>query len=715
MRGNRGIGCVLTSSFAIVAVVIASSVTSATDGSQTKQPFGAASLVRQQASPTPAPATYAAQPESVRFGGANRSLRTLNGSPHIVMTKDNTSLDAAIALLADAPDDVWRSAIYGFVANVDDTTIARLRTLPGVIAIERDAPLSHTGEQVGAPWGLDRIDQRTLPLDGTYSYAHTGQGVDAYVVDSGLWFTHVEFTGRIGTGAYYDFADGFGPWDCDGHGTHVAGTLGGATHGIAKDVTIIPVKVFSCDGRTDNSILIGAIEWIINDHVAGQPAVANFSLGGPATSADLPLEAALEALIADGVTVVVSAGNSALPSCGFSPARVPAAITVAASNSDDDDADFSNYGSCNDIFAPGVGIMSAWAFADDHTAQSDGTSMAAPHVAGAAALVLEASPTATPAQVWEAIDAASTKGELSECCGDPDKLLYVGAPAPPATTPTTTTTPPTTAPPTTSTPPSGPPSSPPQLAPLVPARLLETRPGLPTADSQYAGIGRRPNGSTTTIRINGRNAIPPDATAVMLNVTAVAPSAPGFLTVFPCDQPQPNASHVNYNAGDVIPNAVLAKTSNSGDICIYTVAETDILIDATGYVPAGGSPIPLVPARLLETRPGLPTADSQYAGIGRRPNGSTTTIRINGRNAIPPDATAVMLNVTAVAPSAPGFLTVFPCDQPQPNASHVNYNAGDVIPNAVLAKTSNSGDICIYTVAETDILIDATGYVSPTG
>jgi subtilisin family serine protease len=193
-------------------------------------------------------------------------------------------------------------------------------------------------------------------------------------------------------------------------------------------VTIVPVRVFECSQSTSLSIVLAGIDWVIADHPAGRPAVVNMSLGGGASDV---LDAAVTAMINDGITVVVSAGNDAAPSCNQSPARVPAAITVAASTTDDDDADFSNFGPCNDLFAPGVDITSASYLSDTGTAVMNGTSMASPHVAGAAALILERSPTATPAQVWAAIDADTTKGVLTECCGDPDKLLHVVTPTDP--------------------------------------------------------------------------------------------------------------------------------------------------------------------------------------------------------------------------------------------------------------------------------------------
>ncbi len=246
---------------------------------------------------------------------------------------------------------------------------------------------------------------------------------------------------------------------------------------------------------------------------------------------------------------------------------------------------------------------------------------------------------------------------------------------------------------------------------VVPARLLETRPGQTSVDGQFQGIGRQPAGATVELTVAGRGGVPADATAVMLNVTAVLPDGPGFLTVWSCGDIRPVASSVNYGPGSVVPNAVLAKVGTGGKVCIYTSSAADILADVNGYVVGAGSPAPVVPARLLETRPGQTTVDGQFQGIGRQPANATVELTVAGRGGVPGDATAVMLNVTAVFPGGPGFLTVWPCGQPRPLASSVNYGPGSVVPNAVLAKVGTGGRVCIYTLAPADILADVNGYV----
>ena len=256
---------------------------------------------------------------------------------HLVRTVDEVSLANAVAQLTangSTPVDVWDDALFGLVVDLDADGAAFAISLPGVVGFEVDSSISleefglgesasaSVPDQLGAtqtnpPWGLDRIDQRSLPLDSSYTAVGTGSGVTAYVLDSGLWFSHSEFTGRTGPGAYQDFGDGTGAWDCNGHGTHVAGTIGGSNYGVAKAVTISTVKVLDCDGTTSAAILVAGINWVVSNHLPGAPAVANMSVGGAASAT---IDAAVQGLIADGVTVVAAAGNEEAPTCGVSPA-----------------------------------------------------------------------------------------------------------------------------------------------------------------------------------------------------------------------------------------------------------------------------------------------------------------------------------------------------------------------------------------------------------
>ncbi|MDQ3288425.1 MAG: S8 family peptidase [Pseudomonadota bacterium] len=314
---------------------------------------------------------------------------------------------------------VYGHALAGFAVDASEQNVARLLNDPRVEYVEEDSMVYPTTTQSGATWGLDRVDQRDRPLNGTYIYTPTASNVRVYVIDSGILASHTQFGGRVLAGATA-ISDGRGSSDCNGHGTHVAGTIGGSTWGVAKAVKLVPVRVFGCTGGSANSTIISGIDWVRANAV--RPAVANMSLGGGASSAT---DTATNNLINSGVTVVVAAGNDNANACNYSPARVANAITVGSTSSNDYRSSFSNYGSCVNIFAPGSSIKSAWYTSTSATNTISGTSMASPHVAGAAALYLSGNTGASPATVRSALYNKSTTGRLySIGSGSPNRLLY---------------------------------------------------------------------------------------------------------------------------------------------------------------------------------------------------------------------------------------------------------------------------------------------------
>jgi subtilisin family serine protease len=374
---------------------------------------------------TAATPAMAAEPAgAIREAG---SPDAIEGS-YIVVLKDGTTstIGTRAGKLAEKYDgrveEVYAKVLKGFEAKIAAGDAARLAADPAVAYVEQNQVIRLADTQTNATWGLDRIDQAGLPLSTTYTYPNTASSVHAYIIDTGILTTHGQFGGRAVSG--YDFVDSDSDaTDCNGHGTHVAGTVGGRTYGVAKAVQLVGVRVLDCEGSGTTAGVISGVNWVTSNAI--KPAVANMSLGGTASTT---LDTAVSNSIAAGITYAVAAGNDNANASTYSPARVASAITVGATTSTDARASYSNYGSSLDIFAPGSSITSAWYTGTSATSTISGTSMASPHVAGAAALVLQANPSYTPAQVSSALTGAAVSGKVtSPGTGSPNLLLQVGS------------------------------------------------------------------------------------------------------------------------------------------------------------------------------------------------------------------------------------------------------------------------------------------------
>jgi subtilisin family serine protease len=376
-----------------------------------------------------APATAAPATAKIRDAGTASVVK----NSFVVVLKDSSAVRSrgvpatATALTSRYGGRVGRtysSALRGFELSVTESAAEEMAADPAVAYVQRNGIYRIQATQSNPPWGLDRIDQRNLPLSSTYTYSQTAPAVHAYIIDTGIRFGHSQFGGRAVSG-WDSISNDADASDCQGHGTHVAGTVGGSTYGVAKNVQLVGVRVLDCGGGGTTASVTAGIDWVTANAV--KPAVANMSLGG---GADATIDAAVNRSIASGVTYAIAAGNGnafgvAQPACNYSPARVAGAITVSATNSSDTKASWANYGSCVDIFAPGVGVTSAWWSSNTATNTISGTSMATPHVAGAAAVVLQANPGYTPAQVSSALVNAATTGVVgSPGSGSPNRLLF---------------------------------------------------------------------------------------------------------------------------------------------------------------------------------------------------------------------------------------------------------------------------------------------------
>jgi subtilisin family serine protease len=346
------------------------------------------------------------------------------GERYVVRYSPGTDMRAAGQDLRAAGvevEDTVTHALDAALVTLDATEARALAQTPGVVSVRPDRTITLAGTQAEPTWGLDRVDQRAMPLSHSFTTPDSASPVEAYVIDTGT-AAHDDLAGRVRPG-WSSLDGGVGNSDCNGHGTHVAGTVAGTTYGVAKAATIVPVRVLDCGGSGTIFQVVDGIDWAVSQHQPGVPAVANLSLGGQPSP---EVDTALRALVADGVAVAVAAGNDGISACLKSPARVGEVLTVAATDSLDQQAFFSNHGPCVDLYAPGVDITSAWNTTPTATATISGTSMASPHVAGAAAVLLSRQPGLTPAQVGDRLVADATVGVVSGVAAEtPNRLLFV--------------------------------------------------------------------------------------------------------------------------------------------------------------------------------------------------------------------------------------------------------------------------------------------------
>ncbi|MET0233685.1 MAG: S8 family serine peptidase [Kibdelosporangium sp.] len=342
---------------------------------------------------------------------------------YIIALRDTPANAASLAQkYGGAVKFTYSAALKGYAADMTAAQARRLAADPAVEYVQADQKVSITATQTNPPsWGLDRIDQRNRPLNNSYTYPNTASNVNAYIIDTGILLSHSTFGGRARTG-FDAVTSGGTANDCNGHGTHVAGTVGGSQYGVAKGVNLFAVRVLSCSGSGTTAQVVAGVDWVTRNHV--KPAVANMSLGGGANTS---IDTAVRNSVAAGVTYSLASGNSSgANACNYSPARVTQAITVNASTNTDARASFSNIGNCTDLFAPGQNIVSSWIGSNTATNNISGTSMAAPHVAGAAALYLSTNPTATPATVQSTLISRATPNVITNAgSGSPNRLLFV--------------------------------------------------------------------------------------------------------------------------------------------------------------------------------------------------------------------------------------------------------------------------------------------------
>ncbi|MHB1007978.1 MAG: S8 family peptidase [Propionibacteriaceae bacterium] len=690
---------------------------------------------------------------------------------YIVQLASGVSADKVVPQLLGPTAHVVHKVFQGAIVKLNATAAAALAKNPRVRSVTPDTVVKASATELNAPWDIDMLDGPTAGLDGSYTYPNDGSGVTVYVIDSGIQRTHTQFSSAT-IGAGYDFVDNdTDPSDCAGHGTAVSSLVAGNTFGAAKGVTLVPLRVLDCTGSGYGSDVIRAVDWIASNRAAGAPAVANLSFGGPASGGTSPLDTALQGLINSGVSVVAAAGNgdgagNGLDACTEDPARLPDAVTVAAVDQNHVEPTWSNYGSCVDLYAPGVSnTVALLGSTNTSTGIGSGTSFSAPLASATIALILHDHPTWTPDQVRAELLGQSLNGLVTGPGGmaarSPNELLhatgmFVGAdpsisgaryvgetlhaaqhwtPAPAdltyqwnrngvailnATAATYVVTSNDVGQSLTVTVAGSSPGyarvtgtsaavvpsarpDPGTVVTMTPSRLMDTRFG-------PGPVGRVAGGQTVRLPVAGVGDIMSSVSAALVNITVADVTSDGYVTAYASGGTMPATSSANFTYGSTSANLALVPVGADGSIALTVMGgSVQLIVDIQSYIAGGtvadaGAVMPVAPQRLVDTR----------QGPGALGAGKVMDVSVTGSAGVPADATAVFLNVTVTQPQGTGYLTVFPSGQPTPPTSNLNFVPNLTAPNMVLAKVGTNGKVSVLNggTGPAQVIVDVEGYLT---